>query len=308
MRNALLCFAACGVVAATGVARAQTCPAQIIASPAKGKISRNMYRAPYADGTWYTHSTSDYFGHGGSFDTFSIPSGGVLVAPADGVICLAVDHLNDCGCTADSSHAIGGCGNQIALAHANGEMSAFLHVQQFSIRNAFGVSNPADLIGMPVAAGQMIALEGDVGRTCGNTSGPRWGTCISQAQAAGLGNCGSHAHWNIRRMSTGELLQPMTCDVLRYLPLVNYQAHVCSGSILCQPAATYNGNLYNNYGETAIFQHSGAVTVDAFVVENLASVVMRSESRVRLRPGFRAGGDGYFRAEIGNCNQTAPTP
>lgn len=298
------------LILASAVALAQTCPSLPLPGAAvKGKISRNFYRPPYADGTVITVGNNDYFGHNGSMDMNSIPVGAVMVAPADGVICFVRDHLNDCGCTSDQSHPIGACGNRIAIVHANGEISDYLHLQQFSIRNAFGVSNPDVLIGMPVQKGQMIGIEGDVGRTCGGGSAPRWGTCISQQQAQGLGNCFSHAHWNVRRVSNGELLQPMTCNIMLYAPNVPYTIAPCEEAHFCIIPQHYQNVTWEGFGNSFVYQNSDTITASNFIVRNQASVVFHAANRVRLLPGFRAGsGDAYFRAEIGPCGQTAPSP
>lgn len=317
----LLCLAFALTVGSAAV-RAQDCPDPLPGGGAvKGKISRNYYRIPYADGTTVTMGASaDYFGHGGSMDTFSDPSGGVLVAPADGVICFVRDDLNDCGCTLESSNPIGGCGNRLAIVHDNGEMSDYLHLQQFSIRNTFGVTDPEDLIGVFVQKGQAVGLEGDVGRTCGSTSAPRWGTCISQQQAQGLGNCGSHVHWNIRRLTTGELLQPMTCNLLSgiYATNLDYTANACppiglcnllAPGLCCASPQAYDGVVLDGYGNSRVYQNAVSVTATNFEVRNLAAAVFHAGGNVRLLPGFKAGsGNAYFRAEIAPCNQTAPNP
>lgn len=307
------------------VTHGQTCPPSFpAAGVAKAKISRNFYRVPYADGTLTTMGSLDYFGHNpvdGSMDMHSIPTGALLVAPADGIICLVNDAGNDCGCwSMPGGHPIGGCGNVLGIIHANGEASAYLHVQQHSVRNAFGVADPQDLIGLAVVKGQVVAREGDVGRTCGSTSPPRFGTCITEAEASGLGNCGSHVHWNIRRVTTGEMLQPMTCNTPTgiYAQLVQYTANSCVPQNICNPAApayccsspqSYSGVVLDSFGECRVYQNSVSITATSFEVRNMGSAVFHAGDKVRLLPGFKAGsGNGYFRAEIGPCNETAPNP
>jgi len=308
-----------GQTLAGAMALAQTCPTSLpSAGVVKGKISRNFYRAPYANGTVITMGSSgDYFGHNGSMDTFSIPSGGVLVSPEDGVICEAADGHNDCGCLPDGvpNPFSAGCGNLLSIVHANGEMSSYLHMQQFSIRNAFGVTDPSELIGVYVQQGQMVGLEGDVGRTCGNTSPPRWSApgnpqgCLTEAEASTLTPCGSHVHWNTRRLSTGELLQPMTCNILIYDTNANYTVAPCEENHFCLVGQHYSDVTWSGFGNAWMYQSGEWIHADDFVVENQASIVFHASTRIKLLPGFRAGtGDAYFRAEIGPCGQTAPNP
>src|SRR5262245_19729152 len=137
--------------------------------PYRGEISRNFYRIPYATGGGNVNCfSSDYWGHGGSFDMFGLGPDPTLVAPADGVICYVREDRNDCGCHAD----FGGCWNLVIVAHANGEYSRHLHIEQWSVSDA-GLE-----VGDPVTAGQIIAREGDVGRTCG-ANPARVGTCLT---------------------------------------------------------------------------------------------------------------------------------
>lgn len=182
----------------------------------KGKISRNVYRIPYANTQTLTMgANSNYYKHKGSMDTVSIgrvctaaaatvcvtnsdcasvggtcqggfciqictsnancdPGGGqcdyVIVAPADGLICWVIEHYNDCGC---NGPAFGPYGNVVMILHANGERSGFLHVKQWSPM-LFGITPD-----MFVSQGQPIAIEGDVGNTCGGTTA-RTGTCLEK--------------------------------------------------------------------------------------------------------------------------------
>ena len=181
---------------------------------AKGKISRNVYRIPYADSMSLNQGGNDYTNHGGSMDSVAnrkvctlaavtpcstntqcatvggicssgycidsctsdndcTAAGGscdfVLVSPADGIVCQIIDHYSDCGCL----RRFGQFGNLVTILHANAEMTRFLHVKQDSAP-LFGLTP-----GMSVQQGQPVAIEGDVGRTCGGTSPARIGSCLS---------------------------------------------------------------------------------------------------------------------------------
>jgi hypothetical protein len=275
-----------------------------------GKISKNFYRMPYGDQEQVI-MLQDYFTHGGSMDSRSQTGLHIIVAPADGTICQVRDELNDCGC-AGSTHPIGACGNKIAIQHANGEVSAYLHLMQFSIRNTFGVSDPQVLIGTFVSQGQMVGIEGDVGRTCGNDGPPRWGSCVTEEQAEDLTNCFRHAHWNVRDITTGEFLLPMTCGITNHMYADNgtYTAVQCedAGGCISGPA-TLPPMVLSNSGTAQVIQGDSTLTANLFVVQDSAAAVIRSESRVRLLPGVHVGqGSAYFRVEIGPCNQTALNP
>ncbi len=273
----------------------------------KGKISRNFYRIPYLDeGFAVSIGGNDYWGHGGSIDMIGGGSNPKIVAPADGVVCYIKEDLDDCGCHG----AFGGCGNLIMVKHANGEYSGHLHIAQWSAFE-FGIHE-----GDFVTAGTVIAREGDVGRTCGNTSSPRIGDCVFSLPP-GTGNCGRHDHWNIvREVNVGEpdyyleLLQPMTCEIPGnlYTANSNYLPGDCSSSQSCvQTAQTISGVTLNGFGDTRVFQNADRITATTVQVTSQASAVMHAANRIRLLPGFTAGAGGaYFRAEIGPCNETAP--
>ena len=363
-----------------------------------GRISRNVYRIPWANSVVVKFNRSaDYYGHNGSMDTSGISCvsvaaaatvcssdadcatvGGtcisgycidnlcdvcettdgigacdyVLVAPADGIICRVIEHYNDCGC---NRSAFGSFGNGLAILHANGEMSAFLHVKQWSA-SFFGITP-----GMFVTQGQPIAIEGDVGNTCGETDSVRTGTCrLSDPNVPALAckdvfpfvecrddtdcdggvctsgmcaggvrpgdtctttsdcnpkcrstACGRHAHWNIQKYTTGELMNPLTCGIPGNL----YEAD----SVYQAPCGTspnsYNQNEnlsqvnLNGLARTQakVLQAINSITASTVVVRNQASLVLHAGSKVQLLPGFHAYGDGYFRAEIARPDTTAPS-
>lgn len=291
-------------------ARAQDCTDQT-GGPfeMKGRISRNFYRVPYLDeGFPASVGANDYWGHGGSFDMNGGGPSPLIVAPADGVVCYIREDLNDCGC----NDAFGGCGNVIMVAHDFGEFSAHLHIAQWSA-SEFDIQ-----VGDAVHAGDVIAREGDVGRTCGNTSAPRIGTCVTTLPA-GTTNCGRHNHWNIRReVDAGgpnrymELLQPMTCEVAGnlYAANSNYLPSACDSNTSCTPTAvSLSATTLDGFGVSRVVQSADRISATTVIIRNRASAVFHAPNSVRLQPGFEAGaGDAYFRAEIGACNQTAPGP
>ena len=290
-----------------------------------GKISRNVYRSPYAGATQFSMIV-DYVDHGGSMDSRAVTRvctgdvntacfsdfgcvsvGGtceyVLVAPADGIVCTIIEHFDDCG----SSQQFGSFGNAITILHANGEASRHLHLKQWSV-SQFGVTP-----GMFVTAGQPIAIEGDVGRSaggqqqnCGTDGPPRVGTCLEEVPP-GATNCYRHNHWNVIRYTTGELLQPLTCGIANniYQSGTPYTAADCGTSGSYPTTATESSGLYSGFGTFKVVQAHNTVTAAAITVQNKASVVYRAGSNVRLQPGFQAKAGGYFRAESAPPDVTA---
>ncbi len=293
-------------LASASSARAQSCtypswctPGSSSTTP-KGKISRNFYRTPYEGGVSFfiTSATGDYIGHGGSMDTRGAPANTALVAMADGVVCSFNDSRNDCGCDG----AYGSCGNCITIVHDNGEMSRYLHLRQGSI-TAAGM-----FVGRQVYAGEIVGMEGDVGRTCGNDGPPRAGTCIAEVPA-GAGNCFRHNHWNVIRIATGEPLMPMTCEIPG--SVYTETSYVGSGDCSTTPCVasfSASGQNLSGLGTWRVWQADTTVTLSTVAVSSSAAVVAHAGERVRLTPGFHASPGGYFRAEIGTCNTTAIAP
>ena len=276
----------------------------------KGKLSRNFYRIPYADGEEVLMGANDYFHHKGQMDMFALSDFAYHVAAADGVVIAADDSLDDCGCTQDSSHAIAPCANKIKIRHAFGEVSSYGHLKQFSMADAFGVSDASEIVGMAVTQGQIIGVEGDVGRTCGNEKdGPRWGTCITEDEAEDLGDCGKHTHWWVRRESTDEFVQPMTYNIHWnvYVAGLIYEANQPDSFFCIQSAQSLPATTLNGFGNSHVYQNVDSITANSFEVKNLAAAVFHAANNIYLLPGFKAGaGNSYFRAEIGECNTTAP--
>lgn len=280
-------------------------PALAQTSNGKGKISRNFYRIPYGNNL-SVRMNGDYVDHGntpagdtGSMDmsdqTANTP---FIVAAAAGTVIGVSDTLNGCGCNS----AYGPCANAVQIRHANGEISTYLHIVQNSATSR-GIAN-----GVNVAQGTTIAVEGDVGWTCGGGSNPRTSSCVPSVPQ-GTGNCGPHLHWNVVRQITGERVNPMTCGISNniYVDNATYATANCS-SAGCSDNVTIPVVAYNAFGIFRVFQANNNIDASLLQVSNFASVVLHAGNKVRLTPGFRATGPGYFRAEIGNCNTTATAP
>ena len=303
IRHSFLLWAASIVVVtctSTHVVQAQT-------SNAKGKISRNFYRSPYGSGL-SVKMLQDYVDHGntpagdtGSMDMVNLTGGSTpfIVAAAAGSVIGVSDTLNGCGCNS----AYGPCANMVQILHANGEVSTYLHIVQNSATSR-GIAN-----GVGVTQGQIIGVEGDVGWTCGGGSNPRSGACVPVVPA-GTGNCGPHLHWNVVRQSTGERVNPMTCNIPAniYTDDLTYTSGGCGSPVFCiGRAQQYSDVLWDGFGQFFVYQNADSIIADSFVVRNFASVVFHAANKIRLRPGFKVGANAYFRAEIAPCNITAPS-
>lgn len=277
---------------------------------AKGKISRNFYRIPYGN-TQSVRMNFDYVDHGntpaGDTGSMDMRDQGTtpltIVAAAAGTVTAVNDTRAGCGCHS----AYGPCANSITIQHANNERTLYLHIAQNS------ATNRGIVVGSVVTQGQAIATEGDIGWTCGNDRAPVGSTC-SGGVPAGATNCGRHLHWNIQRITTGERVNPMTCGISNniYVDDTTYTANACNTAAnACTTNQTLSSNLdLNGFGGFRVFQASDTILVNAssFRIRNFGSMVMHAGKKVTLKPGFLADSTGYFRAEIGNCNTTAPNP
>jgi len=288
-----------------GAALAEPAAAQV--DYAKGKISKNFYRIPYLTGTEVL-VTRDYVDHvnpeaddNGAMDMIATTGATkYIVAPADGEIIDVYDGSDDCGCDL----AFSGCANTISILHDFGEISTHLHVEQGSADAA------GTVMGKCVSQGDILAVEGDVGWTCGEGTEPRGGTCIDERDIpADAGNCFHHLHWKVRRESTDERLNPMTCGPLNeinsniYGDDEVYVAGECNSTQCATDVFVLDG-VYSGYGTFKVVQADASIEADSVSVDDDASVVFHAGSRVTLKPGFHAIPGGYFRAEIGPCNET----
>lgn len=297
----------CVVALACAVTVAIGAPAFAQTANARGEISRNMYRIPYGDGSSASMS-QDYIDHGstpagdtGSMDMFAAGSP-AIVAAAAGTVITVNDTLNGCGCNA----AYGPCANTVQIRHANGEVSSYLHIAQNSATN-LGIG-----VGSVVTQGQQIAVQGDVGWTCGSGSAPRISPgCATPVNTIppGTGNCGPHLHWNVVRETTGQRVNPMTCGITNNIYVDNgvNTAGACNGTT-CPVNATAFAILLDAFGEWNVFQATNQITASIVTVRNFGSLVLHAGNSVRMTPGFRVDAGGYARAEIGLCNATAVAP
>lgn len=297
--------AAAGVAAIAALSLALAPAAFAQSSNARGKISRNVYRIPYVNGA-SVRMNQDYVDHGntpagdfGSMDmVYQSNQTPFILAAAAGQVIQVSDGLNGCGCHS----AYGPCANVVRIRHANGEVSTYLHLQQNSATNAGIVNN------LLVTQGQTIGIEGDVGWTCGNTSNPRTSSCVPVVPP-NTGNCGRHLHWNVVRESTGERVNPYTCGISGniYTDNATYTTANCSSSG-CSTNLAVGPTTYSGFGTFRVLQATNQISVSNTTVQSNAGVVYHAGNSVRMLPGFRAANSGYFRAEIGTCNTTAPAP
>ncbi len=300
----------------------------VLALPAKGKISKNVYRIPYGNGE-DTKMLQDYIDHGNTPAGNTGPmdmrdqdgSPPFLVAAADGVVSALDDSFNDCGCSGLF------CANFIEITHANGEISQYVHIAQNSATNA------GMFCGKIVSAGEVIGVEGDVGFTCGSESAPRTGTCVmsipqvcnqtgnacttdadcDDGTCGDAGNCFRHLHWQVFRESPGEFVNPFTCGIPGniYVDDTIYTAAACDSST-CVDVQNVPPGIFSGLGTFKVIQANDLITVDTFLfpftVQDSASVVFHSGGKIKLLPGFAVQPSGHFRAEIGPCNTTASSP
>ncbi|MBI3834250.1 MAG: M23 family metallopeptidase [Planctomycetes bacterium] len=215
----------------------------------------------------------------------------------DDVISVS-DSLNGCGCDG----AYGPCANVVQIRHANGEISTYLHIQRNSATN-LGITN-----GTHVFQGTPIGIDGEVGWTCGNDDNPRSSSCTPIIPPT-AGKCGLHLHWVVSRESNGERVNPMTCGIGKniYANDSGYYATACYGNQCPTNNFVPPGN-YSGFGLFRVIQANASISTTAVSVSNFASMVLHPENHVDLLSGFHAKGPGYFRAEIGSCDNTAFVP
>jgi hypothetical protein len=185
---------------------------------AKGKISRNIYRVPYANSMYIRTNQNDYVNHGGSMDSVAVekvcamaaatPCGSTSDCGAGGGVCQEGYCTRPCDSDVDCS-PIGGTCEYVLVAPADGIVCQVIdHYNDCGCnRGAFGSfgnnlvilhanaemtrflhikQGSASLFGvtagMLVQQGQAVGIEGDVGNTCdrGGTP-PRVGSCLSDA-------------------------------------------------------------------------------------------------------------------------------
>jgi len=266
------------------------------AADAKGKISKNFYRLPYDDGV-AVDATNDYIGHGqspagdtGPMDIHAQAADQLIVAAAPGRVISVFDGNDDCGCHED----YGPCANMIRIDHENGERTVYLHIK----KNSAMVDT-----GDCVVEGQPIAVEGDVGWTCGNGRSPVADVCLALVPD-GAGDCGRHLHWFVQRLASNEFVNPMICNITGSFIV---GGNTYEGSP-CTPTSCADWHYVNldasGLGDFSLYQAADSVVADSVAVSDSASLVMHAGTRVVLRPPFHIASRGHFRAEIGPCNTT----
>ncbi len=299
-------------------------------------MSRCVFRLPYFETTPTINvnpSNLIYMGHNGTdltggppilYDpldpaTPPWPIGYPLVAMADGVVRWVEEDNTDCcrGC--------GGCNNRIYVEHASGDFSAYAHIAP---------NGAIAECGDTVVAGQIIALEGDTGASCGgNNSGgnnrpPT--TCNGQGPAASCANwCGIHCHMSTffgYDASTSYCADtnpssafewqtiPVFCNIVGniMLPGATYDStEMGSCSSICIADFVIFSEVFD---ATAIDVRQAEYTITANAVEIHgpggplpgASVSFRAGDEIRLQPGFHAEPGCYFLGIISPCNGCPP--
>ena len=153
--------------------------------------SIGIYRLPYPDEA-SVHITQDSDQHGGPIDMWSANNS--VVAAMSGQVIGFTDVYSNCCC--DS--ACNDCTNWIRLRHSSGEVSRYLHIAQGSVTVA---------VGQEVEAGTVIAIQSDIGHSCGGGRDPK--KC--DGTPADTDPCGIHVHFEVRS-STNAYLKPRICD------------------------------------------------------------------------------------------------
>jgi hypothetical protein len=254
-----------------------------------------VYRIPYADNEVISlGGSAEYFTHCAGMDIIGHGSIPIIVAAADGLVVEVIEHFDDCG----STGSFGPFGNIVRILHANGEMSGYLHLAQWS-PSLYGIQP-----GMLVAQGDPIGIEGDVGRSNGNGSEPRVGTCLEDVPDD-TGNCVEHLHWAIQRIDTGEWVNPYTCGLASRLYSNNSTYTAPCGGVPSPANQVIDGQNYSGFGTSQVFEAHQSIVAEDVSISNFASIVLHAGDSVTMEPGFIAQAGGYFRAEIGAPGQTA---
>lgn len=249
------------------------------------------------------------------------PEGYAMVAVQDGVVRWVEEGNTGCCWT-----GCGDCNNRIVVEHVSGDFTAYAHI----------APDRAEVdCGDAVVAGQLIAIEGDTGRSCGGSSSGgnnRLATgCNGQGPDPGCPYCGVHLHMssfygydptgtaycsteNPSGSFAGQTI-PVFCNIV--------------GNVLT-PGAEYplidlgpcGGGCVDNIlvDEALIIPPKGAEVVRAnvaiqasdFVIsgpsgqDRGASVSFRAGETITLQPGFRAEIGSYFLGIISDCDGCPP--
>ena len=271
-------------------------------------LSDGWYRIPYLDGT-NVKITRDWVDHGSnggnerSMDMIDVDGVGIIVAAADGKVQFVKDDRRDCGC--HSSY--GDCStNFILIYHLNGEFSNYRHI---AFNSAVVVVNQV------VTAGQIIATEGDVGNTCGNTrAANNLGNTCPSVEVDSATDCGRHLHFTITR--GGNYLNPRICspDVVKdYFIFEDDETYVAAPCGLS--TCGVNNWTFLNQTFDGVMRSYPAMetisTVDDVIIDNTeyTSIDFQAGDRIILSPGFHAKSGTFFRSSIRACeNNTLQIP
>jgi len=268
------------------------------------ELSNNVYRVPYATGTFVTVSR-DHFTHTsptadvtGRYDLVGYGQGSGcsvyrLVAAAPGIIRRIVDNHNTRppGCDPDCADF----NNYVWIEHANGEWTKYTHMKQNSATQDAGL-----ILNDTVCAGAFLGYECDIGQASGR-----------------------HLHFEVRRPNNPANVDISVAggfmgrnDALHYVPVINSiakhfmqdgDALVASGSNSCTntnntvPAITLPNNTFRVYmASSDIITNNNAVQF-----QNGSNGLFHAGTSITFSPGFSANAGSSFHARIGNC---APTP
>lgn len=275
------------IVVATGAAVAAALALGIWYNPAVAshvgwQLSAGIYRIPYPDGTNVTVS-NDHHTHS-PVDRIDMVAGTgtPIVAAASGVIRYIVDFNGNFPGSGDgvdingnpqddslehscqdgtpavrNSVVVGFCtdyNNYVWIEHPNGEWSKYTHMGTGTV-TALGWS-----VGDPVQAGDVIGLEGDVGRA----QGPHLHTEIGLPSAANANDptpfciLGGHMLGGTCGANFGINLVPRVCDIPNniYVDDQGYTANPCNH---LPPTAAAGGPYSVDEGSTVQLDGSGSV-------------------------------------------------
>ncbi|MCH8331123.1 MAG: T9SS type A sorting domain-containing protein [Bacteroidetes bacterium] len=271
-------------------------------------LSRGWYRIPYEnledvkitrDAIDHGKSNSNASANVGPIDMKADNSGKKIVAMGSGTISSVSDSMSECGCAS----AYKSCANKIKIDHPWGETTEYVHIRQFSASG--NGNNQAGLqVGDCVAAGQFIAVEGDVGWTCGSGKNPTLGLCVTSAVDTAT-KCGRHLHLNVRS-EINKLVNPRICTEgvathgYIFKDNATYTANGC-GDPDCDENFEFSGTLENDMKD---FSVNNNITTDGnAVIKETASISFQAGNKIVLSPGFRVENKAFFLAIIGPCHQ-----
>jgi hypothetical protein len=191
--------------------------------------SIGIYRLPYPDGAEVV-ITQDSDEHDGPIDMWS--DNGSVVAAMSGWVNSVNDEHAECCCSIQCNP----CTNWVKLSHPNGETTEYLHIAQNSVTVT---------VGQWVEAGTVIAIQSDIGHSCG---GGRLETGCGTYH--GTTHCGTHVHFAVK--AAGVFVKPRICDgqggwFYPEYPL-HYVAASCPGNCCCSSLKSASGSTQPDWG------------------------------------------------------------